>query len=207
MATAAIIDYGLGNVRSVRGAVERLGYTAVVSSASGDLAAADALILPGVGAFGDGMRRLYERDLIRPLNRLVLEDKKPILGICLGAQLMTNSSCEFGQHEGLRWVDASVERLPVNGLPLPHVGWNDLEIVRDSQLFRDMSSQPLVYYVHSFHIHCHDESLVTGRCEYGASFTASFERGNIFGSQFHPEKSQAEGLVFLSNFLGLASDE
>jgi len=206
MTTAAIIDYGLGNVRSVRGAVERLGHKAVVSSATDKLVAADALILPGVGAFGDGMKRLYERDLIGPLNRLVLEDQKPILGICLGAQLMTNSSCEFGHHEGLKWVNASVERLPVNGLPLPHVGWNDLEIVRDSLLLQGMSSQPLVYYVHSFHIHCYDDSLVTGRCEYGASFTASYECGNIFGSQFHPEKSQAEGLVFLSNFLDLASN-
>lgn len=205
MATVVIIDYGLGNVRSVRGAVERLGHEAVVSAAPKDLRAADALILPGVGAFGDGMKKLHERNLIEPLNQYVLGDRKPILGICLGAQLMTKSSSEFGQHEGLKWIDASVERLPANGLPLPHVGWNDLEIVKNSQLFRDMSAQPLVYYVHSFHIRCHNESLVTAQCDYGVKFTASYECGNIFGSQFHPEKSQAEGLVFLSNFLNFAT--
>ncbi len=206
MAKVVIIDYGLGNVRSVRGAVERLGYEAVVSSAPEEMRTSDALILPGVGAFGDGMRKLRERGLIDPLRQMVLDDHKAILGICLGAQLMANGSCEFGQHEGLKWIDAAVERLPTDGLPLPHVGWNDLDIVKGSEQFRDMSDSPLVYYVHSFHIRCRDEALVTARCDYGVQFTASFQRDNIFGSQFHPEKSQAEGLVFLSNFLEFASN-
>lgn len=196
-----IIDYGLGNLRSVRGAVERLGSESIVSGDLEVLALSDGLILPGVGAFGDGMRKLKESGLASGLTQLVIKDRKPILGICLGAQLMTKRSEEFGNHDGLGWVDARVERLPVKDLPLPHVGWNDIEIVRPSLLYRDASAHPLLYFVHTYHIKCQDSQLETARCQYGLNFTASFEAGNIFGTQFHPEKSQAEGLLILSNFL------
>ena len=115
---------------------------------------------------------------------------------------MTRKSEEFGEHQGLGWVDASVQKLPVADLPLPHVGWNDLEIVRrDSALYSDASEAPLVYFVHTFHICCHDSRLETARSEYGVKFTASYQADNIYGTQFHPEKSQAEGLLILSNFL------
>ncbi len=197
-----IIDYDLGNVRSVRGAVERLGREATVTRDLDLLASCEALILPGVGAFGDGMEKLNRFGLATGVGELVKLDRKPILGICLGAQLMAKCSKEFGDHKGLGWIDASVEKLPVDDLPLPHVGWNDLEIVSEgSILYQEMTGSPLVYFVHTYHIRCHEEALVTARCEYGSPFTASFEADNIYGTQFHPEKSQAEGLLILSNFL------
>ena len=146
-----IIDYGLGNIRSVAGAVERVGYQPIVTSNPVELAKADKLILPGVGAYGDGMSKLKERGLVEILGELVLEYKKPILGICLGFQLMCANSCEFGSHEGLGWFNASVERLDVD-LPLPHVGWNDFEQKRPSILTQEIPKEALFYYVHTYHV-------------------------------------------------------
>lgn len=198
-----VVDYGLGNLRSVAGAVERLSEAPVVSNRLEELERADKLILPGVGAFGDGMRNLRRLGLIEPLTRMVLEEGKPILGICLGAQLFAREGEEFGHHEGLGWIDASVVKLePADrGLKIPHVGWDDLMQVQSSVLFEGVPPDALFYYVHSFHVRCRDEALVTGRCDYGAPFTAAFQRRNIYGTQFHPEKSQRHGLQVLKNFL------
>jgi glutamine amidotransferase len=199
----AIIDYGLGNLRSVAGAVERLGAAASITSDVGELRSADHLILPGVGAFGDGMRNLAERGLIDPLNQLVLEQRRPIIGICLGAQLMARDSEEFGQHQGLGWVDASVRRIvPQNpSLRVPHVGWNAVTQSAVHPLFAGVPQEELFYFVHSYHIQVADPALVIGECEYGCRLTAAFARGNIVGTQFHPEKSQRHGLQLLKNFL------
>lgn len=200
---AGIIDYGLGNLTSVQGAVRRLGHEPVVSADAEILGRADKLILPGVGAFGDGMRNLARRGLVAPLNRLVMDDNKPILGICLGAQLMCRESAEFGNHEGLGWVDARVIRLtPADpALRVPHVGWDDMMRRRDSALFDDVPDDSLFYYVHSFAIEAAESDIVLGECDYGQRFTAAFERRNIFAVQFHPEKSQLGGLTMLGNFL------
>ncbi|MFA5147258.1 MAG: imidazole glycerol phosphate synthase subunit HisH [Candidatus Omnitrophota bacterium] len=198
-----IIDYGLGNIRSIAGALRKLGHDPVVSRSGDDLAAADRLILPGVGAFGDGMKNLREFGLVEPLAREVLGKGKPILGICLGSQLMARESEEFGRHEGLGWFDASVIRIETAGkdLRIPHVGWDSLIKVREDVLFDGIPDDALFYYTHSYHVRFRDRAPVIGECEYGVRFTAAFSRRNIYGTQFHPEKSQRYGLVLLENFL------
>ena len=200
--SAGIVDYGLGNLRSVAGAVERLGWTPVVSEDADELERCDKLILPGVGAFGDGMRNLRARGLVEPLTRMATEEKRPVLGLCLGAQLLVSESQEFGTHEGLGWIDGRVRRIdPGDGLRVPHVGWNELHQVGESLLFDDVPDHALFYYVHSFVIEPRDRSVVKGETEYGRALTAVIERDNVYGTQFHPEKSQLEGLKLLGNFL------
>ncbi len=201
-----IIDYGLGNLRSVAGAVERVGYEPVISNSITDLDKSDKLILPGVGAFGDGMASLRRLDLVEPLTDQVMHKGKPILGICLGAQLLANDSEEFGYHKGLGFIDASVKKINQNGsnLRIPHVGWNDLIQQKESILFEDISDDALFYYVHSFHIQCNSGEIVIGTCQYHIEFTAAFQHNNAYGTQFHPEKSQLHGLYMLKNFLDYA---
>ena len=197
-----IVDYGVGNIRSVVGAVERLGHHPIVSADSNELARADRLILPGVGAFGDGMQNLRARGLVQVLDDLVRKESRPILGICLGAHLFATVGHEFGQHAGLGWIDAEVVALaPSADLRVPHVGWNEAERRRPSPLFDDVPADALFYYVHSFRLACRDESLVTAECDYGGRFPAAFQRGRLYGTQFHPEKSQRHGLTVLRNFL------
>ncbi len=203
MLTIGIIQYGLGNIASVVGAVEYLGHTALVSSDPEALACADKLILPGVGAFGDGMRNLHQLRLVAPLTELVMERKRPLLGICLGSQLITRGSEEFGWTEGLGWVDADVRRLaPADpAQPVPHVGWNELHQARpDCPLFHDVPDQSLFYYVHSYHIVAEDPEVVAGTCDYGGRFTSVLHADNLYATQFHPEKSQRHGLKLLENF-------
>jgi glutamine amidotransferase len=202
--TVAIIDYGLGNLRSVAGAVERLGDTPVITHDVDELARADKLILPGVGAFGDGMRNLHERGLVEPLTQLVKEEGKPVLGLCLGMQLLARESEEFGHHRGLAWLDAVVRRIPQNGLRVPHVGWNEVHRTSESRLLSGVSEEPLFYFVHSYYVQPDDAAVVTGVCEYGISMAATVEVGNVYGTQFHPEKSQRDGLTLLANFLAVA---
>ena len=203
----AIVDYGLGNIRSVAAAVAKVGFEPAVTADPAQLRRADALILPGVGAFGDGMANLRVRGLIEPLTRLVREEGKPILGICLGAQLFARSSEEFGHHEGLGWIAADVVRLnPSDGLRVPHVGWNDCIRTREHALFDGIPASALFYFVHSFYIRCDDPAIVLGVCEYGPRFTAVLQQGNIVATQFHPEKSQQHGLQLLKNFLHMPHD-
>jgi imidazole glycerol-phosphate synthase subunit HisH len=197
-----IVDYGLGNLRSVLGAVERLGHEPVVTSDPAELERTEKLILPGVGAFGDGMRNLRERKLVEPLGRMVLEQRRSVLGLCLGAQLLARESEEFGRHEGLGWIDAVVRRIaPSDSLRVPHVGWNELHVRRPSVLLYDLPDDALFYYVHSFHLVPADEAIVVGTVPYGGDLVAVVESGNVYGTQFHPEKSQLAGLTLLGNFL------
>jgi len=200
-APVVVIDYGLGNLRSVAGAVTKLGFGVKVSSDSSDLETAGKLILPGVGAFGDGMRLLHERGLAPVLNRLVLEEARPILGVCLGAELMARDSEEFGRHEGLGWIDASVKRIDGAGLRVPHVGWNEVHQLTPHRMFDDVPQDALFYFVHSYHIECDRAETAVGTTPYGTPRTAAFARDNIWGTQFHPEKSQRHGLTLLGNFL------
>ena len=199
----AIVNYELGNLMSVAGAVERLGYEATITSSQFDLERADRLILPGVGAFADGMKNLKSIGLIEILTDLVKIKKVPILGICLGFQLLAIESCEFGHHQGLGFIDASVIRLDPEdkNLRIPHVGWNDCLASRENIIMDEIPQDALFYYVHSYHVKCADSDIVTGECEYGMRFTAAIRQGNIFATQFHPEKSQLHGLKLLQNFI------
>lgn len=203
MMKVAIIDYGVGNLASVAAAVEKVGYKPTVTDDASVIKTADKLILPGVGAFGDGMKLLRERNLIDPLNTAVKSLKTPILGICLGFQLIANKSEEFGEHEGLGWIDADVVRMTPNdaSLRVPHVGWNDLYQTGPSVLFEGIEDGSLFYFVHSFKLRPASRDMVIGECDYGGRFVAAIQQDNIFAVQFHPEKSQLSGLALLKNFL------
>ncbi|MBZ0216731.1 MAG: imidazole glycerol phosphate synthase subunit HisH [Fimbriimonadaceae bacterium] len=203
MAKVGIVDYGMGNLISLAGAIEHLQHEPFISHKAADLAKADRLILPGVGAFPDAMRNLRERKLVETLNELVMVQSYPILGICLGAQLIARDSEEYGQHPGLGWIDASVRRIELSdpAIRVPHVGWNDLERRREGRLLRGIPEDALFYYVHSFCIPDAPDATVLGYCDYGTRFAAALEVGNIFATQFHPEKSQRYGLAVLSNFI------
>jgi glutamine amidotransferase len=149
------------------------------------------------------MRLLEARGLIPVLRRLVLDDRRPILGVCLGAELMAMDSDEFGHHRGLGWIDASVRRIAPrpDSLRVPHVGWNEVHQSRAHPMFQDVPEGALFYFVHSYQIQCRDVEAVIGTADYGGPLTAAFARGNVWGTQFHPEKSQRHGLTLLANFL------
>lgn len=199
----AIVDYGMGNVRSLRNAFEYLGEDVVVTSDFPTLEDADRLVLPGVGAFGDAMAAIEERGLERVLTRQALEHKKPVLGVCLGMQLFAKSSCEHGDHRGLGWIDAEIRRLEVaEPLKVPHVGWNDLHFPSDDWLFEGIrSGEANFYFVHSFHMACHQSSDLIATTDYGGPVTAVVRSGNLIAAQFHPEKSQDNGLKMLANWV------
>jgi glutamine amidotransferase len=201
----AVIDYGLGNIHSVLGAIEKVGGEAVSTRDLETLSKATKLVLPGVGAFGDGMASIRRWGLVEPLTRLVLEERKPILGICLGCQLMSKESSEFGHHTGLGWLDASVVKLEPrdSACRIPHVGWDELRQIHPHPLFQGVPEEALFYYTHSYHLACHDPKIAIGECDYAGKVTAAVAQGNVYGTQFHPEKSQVHGLRLLQNFLEL----
>jgi imidazole glycerol-phosphate synthase subunit HisH len=200
-----IVDYGMGNLRSVLGAVEKIGHRGTISSDAGTLEACDRLILPGVGAFGDAMANIEARGLRTILDRLVLDVRKPMLGICLGAQLLTKTSSEFGPTAGLGWIDGAVDRIVgTDEIRVPHVGWNRTRRVNDSPLLDGIPDDALFYFVHSFRILCSDAAAIVCECDYGGAFVAAFSKGNVHGTQFHPEKSQRHGLRLLANFAEMA---
>ncbi|MEK9673581.1 MAG: imidazole glycerol phosphate synthase subunit HisH [Rhodospirillaceae bacterium] len=198
-----IIDHGLGNLTSVAGAVAKLGHDAVITDDADKLAAADKLILPGVGAFPDGMKNLKARGLIDLLDDLVIKRRKPILGICLGFQLLGQSSQEFGDTQGLGWIDAPVTLLQPEDktMRVPHVGWNDTAIDAECILFDGIPDGALFYFVHKYKMEDPGAGVAVATCNHGGRFTAAVQKGNIFGTQFHPEKSQQHGLTLLQNFL------
>jgi len=195
-----IIDYGLGNLNSVLNALTLLGIKAEISRDPEKIKNADKLILPGVGAFKEGIQNLEKFGLVEVLNNEVLVKKKPILGICLGMQLFCKKSYEDGEHEGLGWIDAEVIKFEFKKLRVPHMGWNDVECEMTSPLFKGGDKIQTFYFVHSYYPLPKDQKIVTGVCNYGIDFCASFEKENIFATQFHPEKSQTEGLEILKKF-------
>lgn len=203
----AIIDYELGNVRSVSNAFETLGAQVVLTRDTEALNRADCLVLPGVGSFGDGMRNLRRLGLVDTLNELVLNQKKPILGICLGMQLFAQTGHENGTVPGLGWIDAEVVRFPENlafdGKPLkiPHVGWNDVRSARDNPLLGPVGTVQSFYFVHSYYVKPNHPEDAIGVCDYGMDFTAAIQRDNIFAAQFHPEKSLKNGLGLLKKYM------
>ncbi|MBO7375278.1 MAG: imidazole glycerol phosphate synthase subunit HisH [Lachnospiraceae bacterium] len=198
----AIIDYDAGNIASVEKAVKKLGYECIVTRDKEVLQKADKLILPGVGAFKDAMDKLNEYGLTDIVKKLVLEDKKPILGICLGLQLMFESSEENPGVEGLSLLKGKIVRLPEgDDRKIPHMGWNSLEFPKKSKLFEGVVKGSFVYFVHSYYLQAEDENVVAAISKYGADIHAAVEWENIYATQFHPEKSSSVGLKILSNFL------
>ena len=199
-----VVDYGLGNLRSVLKALIRLKAKARISTSAKDIRQADKLILPGVGQFASGMQRLHELGYINLLNEQVLEKQVPILGICLGLQLFARHS-EEGDVDGLGWIDAQVLKfnVPATGdrLRVPHMGWNTVVPQRENDLFTNLSSEDSYYFVHSYHLRCDDPADVLGKTTYGSCFDVAVQRENIVGTQFHPEKSHNAGLTLLNNFL------
>jgi len=198
-----IVDYGMGNLNSVLKAFKRINVEAIVSSNINEIEKADKLILPGVGHFKKAMENLDEMDLIKVLNKKVLEEKTPILGICLGIQLFTKSS-EEGDSKGLGWIDAETIRLnEKDGFKLPHIGWGGINLKKQNKLFFGINLDALFYFVHSFHVKCNKDEDILAETDYSQKFTSSIQKENIFGVQFHPEKSHKEGLKLLKNFAEL----
>jgi len=202
-----IVDYGMGNLRSVQKALQRVGGEACVSDRPEDVARAERLVVPGVGAFGDAMRALEERGLVEPIREFVRRGR-PVLGICLGLQIFFEESEETGAAAArglalfkgrvVRFGDAVVRQ----GLKVPHMGWNAVEPVRPSSLFAGMSEGGVYFYfAHSYYAEPADETVVVGRTEYGIRFASVVARENVAATQFHPEKSQAAGLALLENFV------
>jgi glutamine amidotransferase len=203
----AVIDYGAGNLKSVVNALDAIEAPCEVVSDAARLGDASAIILPGVGAFGEGMAQLRRMGMDEALSRRVLEEGVPYLGICLGQQFLARVGCEHGRHDGFGWVEGEVRRIQPEGegLRVPHIGWNELRLERESRLWDGLDEAPVVYFVHSYQLEPSgsDEEIVTSTAGHGQRIVASVERDNIFGVQFHPEKSQATGLRLLKNFLRL----
>ena len=196
-----VIDYGAGNLRSVANAVRFLGETPVIESDADKIAAADKLILPGVGAFGECMKLLGTRGTDEAIKSAVARGT-PLLGICLGLQLLFDSSDEFGFNKGLGLIRGKVTKIKSGGLNLPHIAWTSIEPSSESRLMRGIKND-YFYFVHSYCAHAEDKRDEAATAEYGETFTAAVERDNIFATQFHPEKSGESGLRLLRNFIEL----
>lgn len=199
----AVIDYEVGNLRSVLNALHTAGGEPELVRDPALVAHFDKVLLPGVGAFKPGMAALRELGMI-PALEAHLAAGRPLLGICLGMQLICRLSHEFGVHEGLGWIDAEVVALPESqAIKIPHIGWNDLRLLRDSPLLDGIADGSDVYFNHSFVVQCQNPADSLAETEHGTRFSSMVERGRVFGAQFHPEKSQAVGLKLLENFLRL----
>ena len=199
----AIIDYDAGNLKSVEKALVSLGEETIITRNFSEILGADKVILPGVGAFGDAMAQLKKYELDKVV-REVAEKETPLLGICLGLQLMFESSEETPGVEGLHLLDGHIHRIPdAEGIKIPHIGWNSLEFPKESRLFKGLSDQSYVYFVLSYYLKAADEAIVAATTEYSTHIHAAVEHGNIFACQFHPEKSSTVGLQILQNFANL----
>ena len=197
----AIIDYGMGNLRSVCKAFEAVGAQAQVTHIVGDILKADKVVLPGVGAMGPSMQKLQELSLIAPI-RKVIQDGKPFLGICLGLQLLFDKSSEGGMCEGLKILPGSVERF--TQLKVPHMGWNQVNIQPNgNKMFQEILTGENMYFCHSYFVKPQNSAIAAGTTNYGIDFVSAVVRDNVWGVQFHPEKSQKAGLQILKNFGGL----
>ena len=203
----AIIDYDAGNIKSVEKALAFLGEDAVITRKEEDLLNADGVILPGVGAFGDAMEKLNSYGLVEVIHKVV-EKKIPFLGICLGLQLMFDSSEEAPGVEGLHLLQGDVIRIPAKeGLKIPHIGWNNLSYPNKGRLFEGIPENEFVYFVHSYYLKAKDPEIVKATTEYGTLIHASVESGNVFACQFHSEKSSKVGLKMLQNFINITKEK
>lgn len=196
-----IIDYNTCNVGSIQNMLRKLGYDSLITNTIEDIERADKLILPGVGAFDKGMQNLKSLGLIPVLDRKV-KNGTPILGICLGYQLLSKSSEEGAVEAGLGWIDAETIKFKFedNSIRVPHMGWNSLKNTEKSILFKGIVDDNRFYFVHSYYVRCNDESIKAAETDYAGDFTSAIEKNNIFGVQFHPEKSHKHGMIVLKNF-------
>ncbi|MBC7965748.1 MAG: imidazole glycerol phosphate synthase subunit HisH [Fuerstia sp.] len=206
--TTIIIDYGMGNLRSVQKAFERIGEPAIISSQAAEIAAATRVVLPGVGAFRDAIAALRQHDLIGVITDHIASDR-PFLGICLGLQLLMDVSLEDGEHQGLGIIPGTVERfdLPAE-FKIPHMGWNQLDCSAqpDHGLLQGLGPEPWFYFVHSYHVVPADRSWIAATTDYGRPFVSVVARNNVMATQFHPEKSQSCGMQLLKNFLAVTAN-
>lgn len=199
----AIIDYDAGNIKSVEKAMRYLGQDVEITRDRERILAADKVILPGVGAFGDAMEKIRQYGLEEVI-RQVVDRGTPFLGICLGLQLLFEESEESPGAKGLGILKGKIRRIPAGeGLKIPHMGWNTLELSGDGRLFKGVPEEPFVYFVHSYYLEAQDEEIVKAVTWYGTKIHASVEKGNVFACQFHPEKSSSTGLLMLKNFVEL----
>jgi len=198
-----VVDYGMGNLRSVQKGFEKVGGNAIISRDPVKIERADRLVLPGVGAFPECMRNLTRLDLVEPILEFI-ESGRPFLGICLGLQLLFDESEEFGGHDGFGVIPGKVREFDRNmGLKIPHMGWNQVSFAKAVPIFRGIEEGSFFYFVHSFYVDPDDPTDIAAETEYGIKFTCAAARDNIFATQFHPEKSQDLGLRILKNFAGL----
>ena len=201
----SILDYDMANLRSVQKGFEHVGATAQIISRPQEIETADKLVLPGVGAFADAVRTLRDRELAGPILRHI-ERGKPLLGICLGLQMLFEVDYEDGEHRGLGVLKGKVVRFDVDsthGLKVPHMGWNQLAVKRPSPMLKGLDEGSGVYFVHSYHVVPEDPSIIATTTDYGGEFVSSIWRDNLMATQFHPEKSQKVGLAMLANFAAM----
>ena len=198
----AIIDYDAGNLNSVENALKFIGAEAFVTRDAEKILKADKVLLPGVGAFGDAMEKLDQYGLTDVVREAAFGGK-PFLGICLGMQLLIDESEETPGVKGLSILPGKIKRIPDTGLKIPHMGWNSLELAKETRLFAGLPAEPFVYFVHSYYLEAGEKADVAACTDYGVKIHAAVERGNVFGCQFHPEKSGETGLQILRNFAAL----
>lgn len=196
----ALIDYGIGNLRSVQKALEAVGAEVRLTSQAGEILDADKAVLPGVGAFGDGMAGLRQRNLVTVIKALVSQ-AKPLLGICLGMQLLFKASYELGLHQGLGLLPGKVVRFPAKSLKVPQTGWNQIVVEQECQLLQGLPPNSYAYFNHGYYCEVTDWAQVLASSEYGLRYASAVGKGRLYGVQFHPEKSQAVGLQILKNFV------
>lgn len=199
----AIIDYGAGNIQSVSKALKHIGCDCFITNKKDEILSADGAVLPGVGSFGDTVDSLNKYGIKEAVIEFI-NSGKPFLGICLGLQLLFPGSEESEGAEGLGIFDGTITKIPNGGgLKIPHMGWNSLKITKDSRLFKGIEENPYVYFVHSYFLNAADKSIVAAQTEYGVTIDAAVEKGNVFATQFHPEKSGNTGLKILKNFVDI----
>jgi|TARA_R110000782_G_scaffold118028_2_gene208479 imidazole glycerol-phosphate synthase subunit HisH len=201
-----IINYNAGNIKSIQNMLKRIGAKSIISSSAEEIAQADKLILPGVGSFDYGMKNLQQSGLIEIINEKVINNKTPILGICLGAQLLGNNS-EEGIEKGLGWIDMDIVKFDkskmTEQLKIPHMSWNEVVVSKKSMLMEGLEDEARFYFVHTYHMQLENENDVLTKSNYGYEFVSAVEKENIFGVQFHPEKSHKFGMRLLQNFVNL----
>ena len=196
-----IVDYGMGNIQSVKNAFELLKNKVEIINKPSEIKDADGIILPGVGAFGNAIKNLQELKFIEPIKETVINKKVPLLGICLGMQLLADKSEERGIYDGLSLIPGNICKIPkLDGYRLPHIGWNEVSIKVKDPLFENLNDKRSFYFVHSYRFQC-DDKFVVATTNYGQEINAVVQKGNVFGVQFHPEKSQRKGLHLINNFV------